>query len=108
MATLGSRMRALRLENGLTQGELSKVINVSTASISSYEKDNATPELQSIHKLADYFEVSADYLLGRSDIRNPYQPKVLAAHSEADEFSQADLDDIERVLEMIRRKKMKD
>lgn len=54
---------------------------------------------------SDYFKVSTDYLLGRSNIRNPYEPKVLAAHSESDEFSQADLDNIERILEIVRKKK---
>lgn len=59
-----------------------------------------------LSKLADYFKVSTDYLLGRSNIRNPYEPKVLAAHSESDEFSQADLDNIERILEIVRKKKV--
>lgn len=58
-----------------------------------------------LSKLADYFKVSTDYLLGRSNIRNPYEPKVLAAHSESDEFSQTDLDNIERILEIVRKKK---
>lgn len=58
-----------------------------------------------LSKLADYFKVSTDYLLGCSNIRNPYEPKVLAAHSESDEFSQADLDNIERILEIVRKKK---
>lgn len=59
-----------------------------------------------LSKLADYFKVSTDYLLGRSNIRSPYEPKVLAAHSESDEFSQADLDNIERILEIVRKKKV--
>lgn len=56
----------------MTQDDLGKVMNVSKASISLYEKNERTPDQATLIKTADYFDVSLDYLLGRSDKRHYY------------------------------------
>lgn len=78
---LGDRLRRLRLEKKLTQEELGKKINVTKVSISGYEKGNRTPDTETLQKLADFFNVTTDYLLGRTDHPNPPEnddiPEVL-------------------------------
>jgi transcriptional regulator with XRE-family HTH domain len=62
------RLRQLRKDKGLTQEELSKVSGVSLPTISRYEGDE--PKLTIMKQLANYFDVSIDYLSGDSDIKD--------------------------------------
>lgn len=63
----GSRLRMLRKERNLTQKELGKAIHVSKVSISGYENGERTPDTDNLRRLADFFDVTTDYLLGKSD-----------------------------------------
>lgn len=62
-----NRLKELRLENGLLQKEVAKSIGVSTQSYGYYENEVNKPDPDTLIKLADFFEVSIDYLLCRSD-----------------------------------------
>ena len=61
------RIKKLRLERGLTQDAVSKIIGVKRYSVYTYEKGLNYPEVRNLIILADYFGVSTDYLLGRTD-----------------------------------------
>ena len=61
---MGERIRALRREKHLTQTELSRRIGVSKAMISSYELEQRAPSYEILIKLAAFFGVTTDYLLG--------------------------------------------
>lgn len=63
------RLRQLREERGVSQAAVSKALGVSRYSVYAYEKGKAAPTLDGLVILADYFDVTVDYLLGRSDIR---------------------------------------
>ncbi|MCL4441152.1 MAG: helix-turn-helix domain-containing protein [Firmicutes bacterium] len=65
----GERIAHLREENGLTQEELSIKIGISRAALSHYEKNRRQPDYDTIRKLADFFGVSVDYVLGHTNIR---------------------------------------
>jgi len=67
MATFEERIKMLREKQGLSQEELGKVIGVKRFAIYSYEKGKSYPEAKSLVGLADYFDVSIDYLMGRTD-----------------------------------------
>ena len=69
MEIFAERIRELRLEHGLTQEEVGEIIGVKRYSIYSYEKGRACPEMKGLAALADYFDVSMDYLAGRTDKR---------------------------------------
>lgn len=60
---IGDRICELRKDNGMTQDDLAKYLNVTRASISNYEKGVNEPSLQIIIKLSKLFNVSSDYLL---------------------------------------------
>lgn len=71
METFGERFKKLRLEKRLTQDKLAEMFFLNKSSISRYENNFQIPELELLNKFAQFFEVSVDYLLGRTDIRNP-------------------------------------
>ena len=77
--TFADRLKFLREENKLTQLELAQKFNITSQTISQYERGLRTPDFTLLDNLANYFEVSADYLLGRTDIRN-YEENTMAAH----------------------------
>jgi len=55
----------LRISNALTMTELSKYTGISVASLSAYERAHSTPSLENLCKLADFFQISLDQLVGR-------------------------------------------
>ena len=59
-----NRIRFLRMQKAMKQEELARVIHVSQSSLSGYENDKYEPDKKTLLRLASFFEVSADYLLG--------------------------------------------
>ena len=67
METIGERIRGLRTEKGLSAKALGKEIGVSDASIIDWENNKHEIKVESLIRLARFFDISADYLLGLSD-----------------------------------------
>lgn len=61
------RLKELRNQQNMTQDELGKVLNVSGKTIGTWERDSRQPNIETINALANYFNVSTDYLLGRKE-----------------------------------------
>lgn len=74
--TFGNRLKELRKAKGLTQIEISKDINFSQSAITAYENGKREPNFEVLQKLAAYFNVSTDYLLGKIDTSNPPATKT--------------------------------
>lgn len=72
----GKIITELRNEKGLYQKELAAHLKVSTGTISNYEKGHHAPDLETLCRIADFFGVTTDYLLGRTGYR--YDPKKLS------------------------------
>ncbi|WP_121639516.1 helix-turn-helix domain-containing protein [Virgibacillus sp. Bac330] len=89
---LGDRLKKLRKQKKITQEELGKKVNVTKVSISGYENGHRTPDTETLQKLADFFEVTTDYLLGRSDESNPHW----------NELTEKDEKDIAKRMEKIK------
>ena len=64
--TLNENIKKLRLQYGFSQVELANKLNVSKQCISNRENDNILPSIAMLVKMADLFNVSTDYLLGRT------------------------------------------
>ena len=75
-----NRIKILREEKGIYQKDLAKLLNVSVPDINYYENEKRSLDTKTAVLLAEYFNVSIDYLLGKSDIRNPKEVNI----SEAD------------------------
>lgn len=65
----GERLKALREEKNLTRAALANNLVLSYSAVSKYETNVRFPDIETLIKVADFFDVSLDYLLCRSDIR---------------------------------------
>lgn len=75
--TFGDRLKMLRYEKGLTQDDLGYIFNVTKSCICCYENDSRQPSIDMLIKLATYFRVSIDYLLGLEYERSNQKNKLL-------------------------------
>lgn len=66
---INETLKMLREERGIYQKELALYLNVTLGTISNYENGIHSPDLDSLCKLADFYGVSTDYLLGRTSYR---------------------------------------
>lgn len=68
------RLKELRNQKGLTTSELANIIGCSNPTITHYERGEREPSLSTLIKLADYFQVSVDYLIGHDNaiMKRPY------------------------------------
>jgi len=69
MATLGERLKMLRKEKHLTQTQAAELLKQSLRAYQYYESGHHVPEFPNLVFLADYYDVSMDYLIGRSETR---------------------------------------
>ena len=67
---LNERLKSLRLQSGVTQKAIADGIGVTPVSVQRFEYGSAKPKLDTVIKIADFFKVSVDYLLGRTS--NPH------------------------------------
>lgn len=68
-AVFPTRLRGLREEMGVSQQKAAEEIGINKASLSYYEQGDNVPDIKGLKKLADYYSVSYDFLLGNSDAR---------------------------------------
>ncbi len=82
--SLGLRLKNAREKKGWSQIYVAERIGTTNSVLSNYERDYRDPDTETLRKLADLYEVSSDYLIGRTDIPNismdpdelPYDPDV--------------------------------
>lgn len=67
---LNDRIKELRQARHMTQVELAKALGLTKQCVSNWENDNVAPSVEMLVKIADYFCVSTDYLLGRDESHN--------------------------------------
>lgn len=66
------RIRDLREDNDLNQEDLAKLLNCTQACYSNYENGKRDIPTEVLSKLADFYNVNVDYLLGRTNVKDPY------------------------------------
>lgn len=76
----GSRLRELRRSQKLNQGELAKELNISQQQISCYESGQSTPDAEFLNKVANYFDVTTDYLSGRVDEKVTDEQRIILSY----------------------------
>lgn len=81
MKTIGQRIRQLRKENNITQEELGKMYGLAKSTVSLYESGRSNPDDEIKQKIADHFNVSIDWLLGRTDERRTAD-EIIAEYKE--------------------------
>lgn len=89
--TLGEKLKKLREERGLYQRDIAELVGVGVSTISGYEKDLKRPKPKNLKKLADFYGVTADYLLGNentiSELEEDFADGVMALRRANKELS---------------------
>lgn len=69
------RLKQLRAEKGLAQKDMASFLKIDRTTYVKYESGSSEPNFSTLSKLAEFFDVSVDYLLGRTDVRKN-QPTI--------------------------------
>lgn len=104
----GNRIKLLREEKRIKQEDLAKILSISPSAVGMYERDEREPNDDITLKLADYFNVSTDYLLGKSDIRNPEETKLTDLYMHLAKEAQdlkLDEEDVDYILNFYKKHK---
>ena len=72
-----SRIKEIREDKGYTQKDIAKILNTTQQQYSKYELGIQIITLEKINILANFYNTSIDYLIGRTDIRKPYPKSIL-------------------------------
>jgi transcriptional regulator with XRE-family HTH domain len=70
MSTFSERLKLLREERNITLDELAEKIHSTKSTLSRYENNKRTPNIEFIERVSNFFNVTSDYLLGRTDKPN--------------------------------------
>lgn len=106
MADFAANLKLLRTNHSLSQSELAERLGISKSSVSMYEQGRREPDFHVLGMIADFFQVDADYLMGRSDdAPKDFTPVTIAAHLDTSDLTQDELDDVSRYIEFIRMKR---
>ena len=93
-SSFAGRFKGLRNEKGLSQRRAAADLNISQALLSHYENDAREPKLEFVVKACEYYGVSADYILGRTDERSEKEtPLIKAVHDIAESLEKIKADE---------------
>lgn len=93
-------LKMAREKKNMTQKEVADSIGVAKSTYSLYESGNREPNVQTIKKIADTLNVSADDLLGLNE-----QPTTIAAHFDGDEYTEDELEEIRQFAAFVKNRK---
>lgn len=104
---LAKRLKELREEKNLLQKDLAEILKITTSAYGFYEQGKRDPDTAVIQKLADFFDVTTDYLLGRSNVRTQQSIKIetKAYHNlDTSGLPEEDIRKVEEYVELLKRK----
>ena len=88
---LSTRLKNLREDKNIKQKDLALYLDVSSSTIGKYEVGKREPNIEKLNKIADYFNVSIDYLVGRTEKKMPYSVK---------NYFQEDIDELKETFDL--------
>ena len=108
-----NKIAELRKKANITQERFSQIIGVARSTLAMYEIDKSEPDLNTLQKIADYFGVTIDYLLGREQpvekqeisVPEKYKDIMVAFQDGAENLTQEDIDDVVKFIEFLKNKK---
>ena len=106
MEVISKRLKQLREDAGLSQSKMGQLVGVPQSSIYRYEQGLSTPSPKTFRWYADYFDVSLDYLFGRTDdphgVHYEYKPKYETLNPEMEKFVEMCFDPNSRMNERLK------
>lgn len=100
MAEYLKRLKELRMAKGLSQKEVAEYLGISNAAYSLYERGDREPNISTLKKIANYYGVTVDELLGIDGITS-----TIAAHFDGTEFTEDELEEIRQFAEFVKNKR---
>lgn len=103
----GDRIKELRVEYGYTQDSLGKKLGKGGSTVRMWELGKNAPDGDTLVALAELFDVTVDYLLGRTDVRKPTLPsdvKDIAFHLTVDELTDEGKQQVLDYIEFLKKK----
>lgn len=106
---LGDRLKQLRAKKDITQGVVADVVGISRATYAHYEINKREPDFETLKKMADFFNVSTDYLLGHQVDRVDLQlsevgEEVRALARNINDLNSGDKDLLKAMVETMRKR----
>ncbi|NLK94704.1 MAG: helix-turn-helix transcriptional regulator [Clostridiales bacterium] len=105
---LGDKIKSLRELKRITQTELSEQLDVSPSTVGMWEQNRRTPDAEMLKKISEFFDVSLDYLLGKTTIKNYSEKnqKTVALHSDIDydDLPESAKEEINNFIEYVKQK----
>lgn len=96
--SFSEKLHELRIANNLSQKKLANDLGVAQSSINYWEKGQRDPSIMVVEKIAAYFQVNIDYLMGWDE----QEPTTLAAHFDGDEYTESELEEIRQFAEFVK------
>lgn len=103
-----NRLRELRIEKGLLQSDIAKIINKSERTVGFYETGERDMGTETLSKLSDFFNVSIDYILGKTDMRNIEDDFKFAYHKETEGLSEDEIKEALEFYKLVKNRKNKE
>lgn len=103
---LGNKIKSLRELKKITQTELSEQLDVSPSTVGMWEQNRRTPDAEMLKRISEFFNVSLDYLLGKTDIKNYSKEYTVALHSDTDydDLPESAKEEINNFIEYVKQK----
>lgn len=76
-SVLGGRLRIARMRKGWSQTEVCKKLNIATSNLSGYERGQREPDIKRLAALADLYDVTTDWLVGRNEYATHNQKEII-------------------------------
>jgi len=107
LMTFGKRIQELREEMNITRKTLAEKMNISYSSMSKYETDERFPEKDMLVQFADFFDVSIDYIIGRSNTRKENDIKIALSSLSTDGLDDEDIKMVKDIINKLKKKNQK-
>lgn len=98
---LKNRLISLRKEKGLSQYEIADKLGFSRGKLANYEQGTRQPDYDTLTKIAEYYDVSVDYLLGRTDQKNLKEDENLFFF-DMEGLTEEEINDIKEHIEFVK------
>lgn len=97
--SLGDKIKYLRTDKGIERAVLAETLGISYHALSKYETSEREPDYETVKRIADYFEVTTDYLLGRTPKK---EAKYIFTGTNEDEYDFREQSEIDRATSDLR------
>lgn len=98
----GDNLKELRILSNLTQQDLAKRLNLSQETISFYESGKREPDYTTLKKIANFFDVSIDYLFGRTDNKVFHTTSSVKDNNTSDKLFDGKQEDLKSLITFVK------